>query len=45
MDEKHEGTPGMEHLKKGWIMKKMLLEQLDDEAKKQYALRRLDETS
>ncbi|HYB59388.1 MAG TPA: hypothetical protein VEB88_03980 [Candidatus Acidoferrales bacterium] len=43
MDEKHEGTPGMEHLKKGWIMKKMLLEQLDDEAKKQYALRRLDE--
>jgi hypothetical protein len=43
MDEKYESTPGMEHGKKGWIMKKMLWEQLDDEAKKQYVLRKLDE--
>jgi hypothetical protein len=43
MYEKHEGAPEMEHAKKGWIMKKMLLEQLDDEAKKQYVLRKLDE--
>ena len=43
MHEREEGAPGMEHAKKGWIMKKMLLEQLDDEAKKQFALRKLDE--
>lgn len=43
MHEKHEGAPEMEHLKKGWIMKKMLWEQLDDETKRQYTLRKLDE--
>jgi hypothetical protein len=43
MHEKHEGTPEMEYMKKGWIMKKMLWEKLDDEAKKQFMLRKLDE--
>jgi hypothetical protein len=43
MHEKHEGTPEMESVKKGWIMKKMLWEKLDDDAKKQFMLRKLDE--
>ncbi|MGZ4907564.1 MAG: hypothetical protein ACXVIG_04420 [Halobacteriota archaeon] len=44
MMEKHEGGErGMEHMKRGWLMKKMLWEQLDDDAKRQYMLRKLDE--
>jgi hypothetical protein len=46
MHEKHEGEMGMEHgmgMKKSWLMKKMMWEQLDDDAKKQYMLRKLDE--
>lgn len=43
MHEKYEDAPGMEHVKKDWIMKKMLWEQLDDNGKKQYVLRKLDE--
>ena len=42
MRESEEANPGMEQTKKGWIMKKMLWEQFDGEAKKQYALRKLD---
>jgi hypothetical protein len=46
MQEKHEGEMGMEHgmgMKKSWLIKKMMWEQLDDDAKKQYMLRKLDE--
>jgi len=46
MHEKHEGEMGMEHgmgMKKSWLFKKMMWEQLDDDAKKQYMLRKLDE--
>jgi hypothetical protein len=46
MQEKHEGEMGMEHgmgMKKSWLMKKLIWEQLDDDAKKQYMLRKLDE--
>ncbi len=44
MMEKHEGGEmGWEHMKRGWMMKKMLWEQLDDDAKRQYMRRKLDE--
>jgi hypothetical protein len=46
MDEKYEGQMGMHHDmgKKGnWITKKMIWEKLDDDAKKEYLLRKLDE--
>ncbi len=44
MMERHEGSEmGWEHMKRGWMMKKMLWEQLDDNAKKQYMRRKLDE--
>jgi hypothetical protein len=46
MHEKHEGEMGMEHgmgMKKSWLMKKMMWDQLGDDAKKQYLLRKLDE--
>jgi len=46
MHEKHEGEMGMEHgmgMKKSWLIKKMMWDQLDDDAKKQYMLRKLDE--
>ncbi len=44
MMEGHEGGEmGWEHMKRGWMMKKMLWEQLDDDAKKQYMRRKLDE--
>jgi hypothetical protein len=46
MHEKHEGEMGMEHgmgMKKSWFIKKMMWDQLDDDAKKQYMLRKLDE--
>ena len=46
MHEKHEGEMGVEHgmgMKKSWLMKKMMWEQLDDDAKKLYMLRKLDE--
>lgn len=46
MHEKYEGQLGMHHDmgKKGdWITKKMIWEKLDDDAKKEYLLRKLDE--
>lgn len=46
MQEKYEGEKGMEHVmgtKKRWIEMKMMWDKLDDDAKKQYMLRRLDE--
>jgi hypothetical protein len=46
MYEKNEGPMGMHHVmgKKGdWITKKMIWEKLDDDAKKEYLLRKLDE--
>ena len=46
MHEKYEGQMGMHHDmgKKGdWITKKMIWEKLDDDAKKEYLLRKLDE--
>lgn len=46
MQEKYEGEKGMEHgmgTKKRWIEMKMMWDKLDDDAKKQYMLRRLDE--
>ncbi|MGZ4863764.1 MAG: hypothetical protein ACXV5H_01230 [Halobacteriota archaeon] len=46
MHEKYEGQMGMHHemSKKGnWITKKMIWEKLDDDAKKEYLLRKLDE--
>jgi AbrB family looped-hinge helix DNA binding protein len=46
MYEKNEGPMGMHHDmgKKGdWITKKMIWEKLDDDAKKEYLLRKLDE--
>ncbi len=44
MMERHEGGEmGWEHMKRDWMMKKMLWEQLDDNAKKQYMRRKLDE--
>jgi hypothetical protein len=46
MYEKYEGQMGMHHDmgKKGnWITKKMIWEKLDDDAKKEYLLRKLDE--
>ncbi len=44
MMEQHEGGEmGWEHMKRGWMMKKMLWEQLDDDTKKQYMSRKLDE--
>ncbi|MGA7076868.1 MAG: hypothetical protein WBZ42_10085 [Halobacteriota archaeon] len=44
--KKNEGQMGMHHdmsKKSDWIMKKVIWEQLDDDAKKQYLLRKLDE--
>ena len=44
MHEKRYGEMGMHHdMGQKWMMKKMIFEQLDDDAKKQYALRKLDE--
>jgi hypothetical protein len=44
MHERRYGEMGMHHdMGQKWMMKKMILEQLDDDAKKQYALRKLDE--
>ena len=46
MHEKYEGQMGMHHDmgKKGdWITKKMIWEKLDDDAKKEYLMRKLDE--
>jgi len=46
MHEKTEGERGMAHAmgpRRHWIEMKMMWEQLDDAAKKQYMLRRLDE--
>jgi len=46
MYKKNEGPMGMHHDmgKKGdWITKKMIWEKLDDDAKKEYLLRKLDE--
>ncbi|HEX7513964.1 MAG TPA: hypothetical protein VF393_00005 [archaeon] len=46
MHEKNETQMGMHHDmgKKGdWITKKMIWEKLDDDAKKEYLLRKLDE--
>jgi hypothetical protein len=46
MYEKNEGPMGMHHNmgKKGdWITKKMIWEKLDDDAKKEYLVRKLDE--
>ncbi|MGZ4916504.1 MAG: hypothetical protein ACXV45_07610 [Halobacteriota archaeon] len=44
--ERHEGYVGMQPdvgKPRDWTTKKMIWKQLDDEAKKQYLLRRLDE--
>ena len=44
MHERHEGQMGTHHdMGQKWMMKKMMWEQLDDDAKKQYVLRKLDE--
>jgi hypothetical protein len=46
MHEKLEGHMGMEHgmgMKKRWVEMKMMWDKLDDNAKKQYMLRSLDE--
>jgi len=46
MHEKSEGQMGMEHgmgMKKRWVEMKMMWDKLDDDAKKQYMLRSLDE--
>jgi len=50
MHEKNEGQMGMHYgmhhdmgKKSDWITKKMIWEMLDDDAKKQYLLRKLDE--
>jgi hypothetical protein len=44
MHERHYGEIGTHHdMGKKWMMKKMMWEQLDDDAKKQYVLRKLDE--
>ena len=44
MHEIHYGEMGTHHdMGQKWMMKKMIFEQLDDDAKKQYALRKLDE--
>jgi len=44
MHERHYGEMGMHHdMSKKWMTKKMIWEQLDDDAKKQYLLRKLDE--
>jgi len=44
MHEKQYGEMGTHHdMGKKWMMKKMMWEQLDDDAKKQYVLRKLDE--
>jgi hypothetical protein len=43
---KHEEERGMEHgmgMRKRWVEMKMMWDQLDDAAKKQYMVRRLDE--
>jgi hypothetical protein len=50
MHEKNEGPMGMHYgmqhdmsKKSDWITKKMIWEKLDDDAKKEYLLRKLDE--
>ena len=46
MHENNEGQMGMHYdmsKKSGWITKKMIWEKLDDDAKKEYLLRKLDE--
>lgn len=50
MHEKNEGQMGMHYgmhhdmgRKSDWITKKMIWEKLDDDAKKEYLLRKLDE--
>ena len=44
MHERQYGETGAHHdMGKKWMMKKMIWEQLDDDAKKQYLLRKLDE--
>jgi hypothetical protein len=44
MHERHDAEMGTHHdMGNKWIMKKMIWEQLYDDAKKQYLLRKLDE--
>ncbi|HYA33034.1 MAG TPA: hypothetical protein VEG65_03415 [Candidatus Bathyarchaeia archaeon] len=44
MYERHHGEMGRHHeMGRHWMTKKMIWEQLDDDAKKQYLLRKLDE--
>ena len=44
MHERQYGEMGTHHnMGQKWMMKKMMWEQLDDDAKKQYVLRKLDE--
>jgi hypothetical protein len=44
MHERRYGEMGTHHgMGEKWMMKKMMWEQLDDDAKKQYVLRKLDE--
>ena len=46
MHDKIEGQMGMHHDmggKSDWVTKKMIWEKLDDDAKKEYMLRKLDE--
>lgn len=46
MHERNEGHMGMQpdmSKRRDWITKKMIWQKLDDDAKKQYLLRRLDE--